>query len=180
MYFFCSQQKHHSTEHLAQEVRITLKSLSSLTYNCTDEHHDALSDLNDKLQHLMNNFRAILPHEDGILLRPHIRKKLKLSRQKKASQSIKSLPLPSKRGRKKQDATFRNRVGRKAQNLRKVKCIVYGHNMHFLMLWFITSAGCSANSEKVQSSEYYHILGSYTFYWTENQQYSTSPYRYVT
>ena len=180
MYFFCSQQKHHSTEHLAQEVRITLKGLGSLACGCTDEHHDALSDLNDKLQYLMNDFRAILPHEDGILLRPHIRKKLKLSRQKKASQSIKSLPLPSKQGRKKQDATFRNRVGRKAQNLRKVKCIVCGHNMHFLMLWFITSAGCSANSEKVQSSEYYHILGSYTFYWTENQQYSTSPYRYVT
>ena len=125
----------------------------------------------------MNDFRAILPHEDGILLRPHIRKKLKLSRQKKASQSIKSLPLPS---RKKQDTTFRNRVGRKAQNLRKVKCIVYGHNMHFLMLWFITSAGCSAISEKVQSSEYYYILRSYTFYWIENQQYSTSSYRYVT
>ena len=113
----------------------------------------------------MNDFRAILPHEDGILLRPHIHKKLKLSRQIKASQSIKSLPLPSKRGRKKQDTTFRNRVGRKAQNLRKVKCIVYGHNMHFLMLWF---AGCSANSEKVQSSEYYHILGSYTFYYRES------------
>jgi len=117
--FLCLQRKHNSTEHLAQEVRITLKSLSSLTYNCTDEHHEALSDLNDKLQHLMNDFRAILPHEDGILLRPHTHKKLKLSRQKKASQGIKSLPLPSKRGRKKQDA-FRNRVGRKAQNLRKV------------------------------------------------------------
>ena len=45
----------------------------------------------------MNDFRAILPHEDGILLQPHIRKKLKLSRQKKASQSIKSLPLPSRK-----------------------------------------------------------------------------------
>ena len=95
-------------------------------------------------------------------------KKAKTFQTKKASQSIKSLPLLSKRGRKKQDTTFRNRVGRKAQNLRKVKCIVYGHNMHFVMLWFITSAGCSANSEKVQSSEYYHILGSYTFYYRES------------
>ena len=124
MYFLCSQRKHHSTEHLAQEVRITLKSLSSLTYNCTDEHHEALSDLNDKLQGLMNDFRAILPHEDGILLRPHTRKKLKLSTRKRSSQGIKSLPLPSKRGRKKQDAVFRKSVGRKAQNLRKVNCIV--------------------------------------------------------
>ena len=74
----------------------------------------------------MTDFKSILPHEDGILLRPQLRKKLKLSRQNKVSQSISALPLAPKRGRKKQDAAFRDRVGKKAQTLRKVKmCIVF-------------------------------------------------------
>ena len=68
----------------------------------------------------MGDLKAVLPQEDGILLRPQLRKKLKLSKQKKVSLSITSLPLQSKRGRKKQDSAFRNRVGRKAQALRKV------------------------------------------------------------
>ena len=72
----------------------------------------------------MTDFKSILPHEDGILLRPEIRKKLKLSRQKKASQSISALPLAPRRGRKKQDAAFRDRVGRRAQTLRKVNCVM--------------------------------------------------------
>ena len=68
----------------------------------------------------MTEFKAVLPSEDGILLRPQLRKKLKLSRQKKVSKAISSIPPPSQRGRKKQDAAFRNRVGKKAQALRKV------------------------------------------------------------
>lgn len=68
----------------------------------------------------MTEFKAILPSEDGILLRPQVRKKLKLSRQKKVSKAISSLPPPLKRGRRKQDAAFRNRVGKRAQALRKV------------------------------------------------------------
>lgn len=72
----------------------------------------------------MTEFKAALPSEDGILLRPHLCKKLKLSRQKEVSQGIASLPPLSKRGRKKQDAAFRNRVGSKAQTLRKVHTCV--------------------------------------------------------
>jgi hypothetical protein len=132
------QRKRHSTE----EVRITLKSISSLTYNCTDEHCDALLDLSVKLDQVMTDFKSILPHEDGILLRPQIRKKLKLSSQKKA---ISALPLAPRRGRKKQDA---DRVGRRAQTLRKVNCV---------MLCIIVNddntckfIGCSKDSEEVQ------------------------------
>lgn len=69
----------------------------------------------------MTEFKAILPSEDGILLRPQVRKKLKLSRQKQVSKAVSSLHSPSKRGRRKQDAAFRNRVGKRAQALRKVK-----------------------------------------------------------
>ena len=68
----------------------------------------------------MTDYKSKLPHEDGILLRPQLRKKLKLTKEKKVSQAISALPLPPKRGRKRQDALFRDRVGRMAQNLRKV------------------------------------------------------------
>ena len=94
------QCKHHSTEHVAQEVRITLKS--------------------------MCDFRAKFPHEDGILLRPQLCKKFKFSKQRKISQCISSLPPPPKLGRKKQNPAFRKRVGRKAQTLRKVHVCIYG------------------------------------------------------
>ena len=90
-----------------------------------EEHHDALLDLNDKLQQLMFELKAVLPSEDGIILRPQVRKKLKLSRQKQSSKAISSLPLPSKRGRRKQDAAYRNRVGKRAHALRKVCTCVY-------------------------------------------------------
>ena len=53
----------------------------------------------DKLQQLMGDLKAIL-FRDGILLRPQLRKKLKLSKQK-VSLRITSLPLQSKRDRKK-------------------------------------------------------------------------------
>ena len=119
-YCFLIQRKRHSTEHLIQEIRVTLKSISSLTYNCMDKHHEDLLDLSVKLDQLMTDFKSKLPHEDGILLRPQLRKKLKLTKEKKVSQAISALPLPPKRGRKRQDALFRDRVGRKAQNLRKV------------------------------------------------------------
>ena len=109
------QRKHHSTEYLAEEVRITLKSISSLAYNCTVEHQEALLNLNNKLQKLMCDFMANFSHEDGIL-RPQLRKKLKLSKQRKLSQCISSLPSQPKLGRKKNPA-FRNRVVREAQTL---------------------------------------------------------------
>ena len=47
----------HSTEHLAQEVRTTLKSISCLTYNCMDEHHEALLDFSIKLDQLVTDFK---------------------------------------------------------------------------------------------------------------------------
>ena len=69
----------------------------------------------------MEEFKAKLPQQDGLLLRPQVRKKLRLSLQKKTSTGTKPLPPPSKRGRKKQLSDYRNRVGRKAQSLRKVQ-----------------------------------------------------------
>ena len=106
---------------MALEVRITLKTIGSLTYNCTDEHTDALVELSTKLKDIVSEFKIALPHTDGLLLRPHLRKKAKLSLQRKTSLGARSLPQPLKRGRKKQDSKYRNRVGKRAQHLRKVQ-----------------------------------------------------------
>ena len=73
----------------------------------------------------MTEFKVLLPQVDGLLLRPHLRKRAKLSLQTKDS-GTSSIPQPQKRGRKRQDHTYRNRVGQRAQNLRKV-CTVGVH-----------------------------------------------------
>lgn len=78
-------------------------------------------EVNTQLKDLMAKFKEQLPHEDGLLLRPELQKELKLSRQRKLSlTSASQLKSTLTRGRKKTDAAYRNRVGRKAQALRKV------------------------------------------------------------
>ena len=58
------------------------------------------------------------------MVRPEVRKDLKRSRQRKCAATIASrLPTKTKRGRNKADAAYRNRVGWKAQVLRKVSHI---------------------------------------------------------
>ena len=124
-------------------MRIPLKNFSSLTYNCEDEQDDLLEEMNEKLLSLMAEFKAKLPHKEGLLLRPQLRKQLKLSHQKKLHVSLKyasELPNQAKRGRKRAEASYRNRVGKKAQALRKVgeTCIVlmYTHLLQLLKLQY--------------------------------------------
>ena len=62
--------------------------------NCTDEHADALSDLSAELKDTLSKFKTSLPQVDGLLLRPHLRKRAKLSLQTKKSLGAKSLPQP--------------------------------------------------------------------------------------
>ena len=97
-----------------------MKTIASLTYNCTDEHTAALSDLVTKLEEIVANFKDQLPQVDGLLLRPVLRKEAKLLLQKNISQNNSAIPQPPKRDRKKQSHKYRNRVGQKAQRLRKV------------------------------------------------------------
>ena len=75
------QKKCHSTEQLEQEVRITLKSFSSITYNCTDEQQGILMEINNKLHLLLTDFQSRLPHNKGLLLGPELRKTLCASQQ---------------------------------------------------------------------------------------------------
>ena len=49
-----------------------------------DERHEALLDFSIKLDQLVTDFKSKLPHEDGIHLRPQLRKKLKLPGKRKS------------------------------------------------------------------------------------------------
>jgi len=40
-------------------------------------------EVNSKLRNLMGEFQSRLPHKEGLLLRPELRKTLKISQQKK-------------------------------------------------------------------------------------------------
>ena len=78
-------------------------------------------EVNSKLHNLMGEFQSRLPHKEGLLLRPELRKTLKISQQKKlAVTKASQLRSTLKRGRKRADVSYRNHVGKKAQALRKV------------------------------------------------------------
>ena len=77
--------------------------------------------LNVKLGELLTDFKSQLPQKDGLLIRPEVRKSLKKkSQQQNHAVHIASELTTTRRGRKRADCRYRNRVGRKAQALRKV------------------------------------------------------------
>ena len=107
-----------SLKQSGEHARTSLKVLQTLTYNCTDP--DRLDQLATKLDTLITEFRAILPKTEGLILRPQAR----FSARKKAQQiKHKYLNLTSrlKRGCPKSYWKYRNRVGQKADALRKVQ-----------------------------------------------------------
>ena len=97
------------------KARVTLKTIESLTYACTDLQ--LLKQLNNQLNDVMNKFRSSLPQAEGLVILPTVRKRV---RQASRSQTLSSLTLYKKRGRKKMNSAYRNRVGRRASTLRKV------------------------------------------------------------
>ena len=101
------------------KVRETLKVLETLTFTCEDG--DALIDLNNKLNEALFQFRKCVPTSEG---RPAIAQrtliKSQIKRAKSITQKYSSLQLRTKRGPKRLDASYRNRVGKKASSLRKV------------------------------------------------------------
>ena len=111
------------------KVRETLKILETLTYTC--EYGDALIDLNNKLNETLFQFRKCIPTSEGITVRPAIAQrtliKSKIMRAKIITQKYGSLQLRTKRGPKRLDASYRNRVGKKASSLRKVASSYNNH-----------------------------------------------------
>ena len=98
--------------------------IKTLTYSCQDA--DQLAVVNSKLEEVFSDMKATMRQSDGLIVRPMIAKRAKQISQKYRSQlalinkKYSALPPGKKRGRRKQSALFRNRVGRKAQRLRKV------------------------------------------------------------
>ena len=82
-----------------------------------------LKELNKKLKHVMEEFQSKLPVADGLIIRSSIKERLK--RAKKYTQKISSLSAYKPRGRKKADSGYRNRVGKRADALRKANTHVY-------------------------------------------------------
>ena len=99
--------------------------IETLTYSCQDV--EQLASVNSKLESIYSDMKANMPHSEGLIIRPMIAERAKkISQQKYRSQlavinqKYSALQTRKKRGRCKQSALFRNRVGLKAQRLRKV------------------------------------------------------------
>ena len=62
----------HSTSSMVAGVKaqIALKSLETLTYSCTDT--EMLLELEERLQRLLQDLKAQLPQEEGLVIRPAI------------------------------------------------------------------------------------------------------------
>jgi len=108
------------TASLRQEgarARTNLKVLETLTYSCTEPEH--LRNLANKLDCIISEFRLGLPKADGLLLRPQARSVVR-KRAKQINHKYLHLPSRIKRGRAKSDWRYRNRVGQRAEALRKV------------------------------------------------------------
>lgn len=113
-----------SAHKVQQQVRITLKVIESLTFNCSDASQ--LTDLNKMLKEVEEKFRSLLPHQDGILLRPaivtHQAKKITKKYQKihKCALQYSSLALNTTAANRRKDWHFNPRVGKKADRYKKV------------------------------------------------------------
>lgn len=98
-----------------QALRITLKTIENLSYNCTNVN--TLLAFNEELQALESRMREEIPHQNGLLLRPalitRIAKKTKMKYSKLGS-------LEKQKKQKASEWKFKGRAGDKAQRLRKV------------------------------------------------------------
>ena len=101
-----------------QRVRTSLKVLESLTFNSTDP--DQLRWLNTQIEALTTQFKGTLPTKEGLVVRPLIQQRTrKLTRQ--LLRRYEKLREYQKRGRKKGNWKYQNRVGMKADICRKVE-----------------------------------------------------------
>ena len=113
-------QKHISRQKAIDKIEITLKSIKTLTYACSDAK--LLVDLNEKLQHAVDELQSQLPHAEGLLLRPAlIPRALSTKKKYKRLQYRCSQLKTLQHGRRqKADSKYRNRHGSRANRLRKV------------------------------------------------------------
>ena len=107
-----------------EKVRIQLKEIETLSYSCTSP--EDLQQLHCALQQLKTDVESKLPHLEGIVLRPAVSHALKIKRKyayikgKRQLKYCSVLSETSKRKKTPMSSKYRNRVGAKAERLRKV------------------------------------------------------------
>ena len=127
-----------NTTTLRRKITESLRGIESLTY--VTEDSEKLEALLEQVQTMQKDFSSSLPSTpEGLLLRPCSlsesarRVKNKYIKLRQRTQHYSSLKATSKRGKKRQDSKFRNRVGKKADKLRKVSIQHYSLNPTGLM-----------------------------------------------
>ena len=113
-----------SLNSVAENVRITLKEIETLTYACSSI--DDLTLLNEQLKTTKSAFEEKLPAMEGLVIRPAVVDKARQTKKKYAHirarlrlRQYSALKAPTGRKRKASSA-YRNRVGIRADRLRKV------------------------------------------------------------
>ena len=101
-----------------QKLRVNLKILDSLSYNGVNPH-DLLC-VNEKIEKIISDFKATISVSEGMIIRPLIAQRCKRKLTKQIIRKYGNLQLYQKRGKKKGNWRFQNRVGKKAEGYCKV------------------------------------------------------------
>ena len=117
------QEHNCSLKAAAQKARITLKEIESLTYTCTSTTDLVL--LGQQLDDMKTSFQSKLPLSESIIIRAAVVETANRTKKKYASLMARQrrcsvLKARGRKGRRKGDSRFRNRVGARADRLRKV------------------------------------------------------------
>ena len=124
MYFAFLQKQSVSINSAAERVRITLKEIGTLTYACPNA--DDLILLDEQLKAIKSAFQEKLPTLEGLVIRPAVVDRARQTKKKyahiKARMRLRqcSALKQSNRRRHKGSSSYRNRVGIRADRLRKV------------------------------------------------------------
>ena len=96
--------------------------MKTLTYNCGEEDYETLQQVNQDLNKIIATLQKQLPESEGLVVRPQLKLK-DLIRQKRnfaVKLGISQIPPKGQAGRKRANAAYRSRHGKKAASLRKV------------------------------------------------------------
>ena len=116
-------------------MRVTLQCFRPLTYNVNNTIGvDVVETINTKLRTLLNELQDELPQGHGLLIRPHLRKEVIRSyRVRFTSKRLNLLPKCTIK-KKRFNAKYQGRVGRKASMLKKVNVYNVKYELTKLLL----------------------------------------------